>query len=319
MTEQSENIKYTIVIPVFNEEKTIPELYRRLTAVMKGTKENYEIIFIDDGSKDMSLGLIQSLRTKDEHIKCISLSRNFGHQVAISAGISYSNGSATILMDGDLQDPPEVIPSLIKKWEEGFEVVYAVRKKRKENILKRVLYRLFYLILSRLSYIAIPLDSGDFSVLDKKVVELFNTMPEKNRFIRGIRAWVGFNQTGITYERDSRFAGKPKYSLGKLIGLALDGIVSFSYRPLKFATQAGFFISSLSFLGGIFYFLYWLIRGDAPKGFTTLAILILLLAGIQLIVIGIMGEYMGRIHEEVKNRPLFIVKELIGLEDKTGE
>jgi len=317
MTEQP--LIYSIVIPVFNEEKTISELYGRLTDVMKGLKENYEIIFVDDGSKDLSLDLIQSLRMKDKHIKCVSLSRNFGHQIAISAGIMFSSGRATILMDGDLQDPPEIIYSLVQKWREGFEVVYAIRKKRKENIFKRILYKLFYLILRKLSYIEIPLDSGDFSLMDKRVVDLLNSMPEKNRFIRGIRAWIGLKQIGVEYERDPRFAGTPKYSLRKLIGLALDGIISFSYRPLKFATQAGFFISTASFLGGFFYFIYWLLRGDAPKGFTTLAILILLLAGIQLIMIGIMGEYIGRIHEEVKNRPLFITKKLIGIEDNTGK
>lgn len=314
MTEQL--LTYSVVIPIFNEEKTIPELYRRLTDVMKGLEGNYEVIFVDDGSRDMSLDMIKSLRMKDDHIKCISLSRNFGHQVAISSGICFSSGKVTILMDGDLQDPPEIIPSLVKKWEEGFEVVYAIRKKRKENIIKRTFYKLFYLILKRLSSIEIPLDSGDFSAIDRKVADLLNSMPEKNRFVRGIRAWIGLNQIGVEYERDPRFAGTPKYSLSKLIGLALDGIISFSYRPLKFATQTGFFISTVSFLGGFYYFLYWLVRGDAPKGFTTLAILILLLAGIQLVMIGIMGEYIGRIHEEVKDRPLFVVKELLGLKEK---
>lgn len=315
MAEQ--NITYSVVIPIFNEEKTVPELYRRLTDVMNGLEENYEIIFVDDGSKDLSLDLIQSFSTKDRHVKCVSLSRNFGHQIAISAGIRFSGGRATILMDGDLQDPPEIIPSLVKKWEQGFEVVYAIRKKRKENILKRFFYKLFYLILRKLSYIEIPLDTGDFSLIDKRVVDLLNSMPEKNRFIRGIRAWIGLKQIGVEYEREPRFAGTPKYSLRKLIALALDGIVSFSYWPLKLATKAGFFISIASFLGGLFYFIYWLLRGDAPKGFTTLAILILLLAGIQFIMIGIMGEYIGRIHEEVKNRPLFIAKKLIGIEDTT--
>jgi glycosyltransferase involved in cell wall biosynthesis len=310
-------LTYSVVIPIFNEEKTIPELYKRLTDVMKELKDNYEIIFIDDGSKDLSLDLIQSFSIKDKHIKCVSLSRNFGHQIAISAGIRYSSGQATILMDGDLQDPPEIIPSLVKKWEQGFEVVYAIRKKRKENILKRFLYKLFYLILRKLSHIEIPLDTGDFSLIDKRVVDLLNSMPEKNRFIRGIRAWIGLKQIGVEYEREPRFAGTSKYSLRKLIALALDGIVSFSYWPLKLATKAGFFISIASFLGGLFYFIYWLLRGDAPKGFTTLAILILLLAGIQFIMIGIMGEYIGRIHEEVKNRPLFIAKKLIGIEDDT--
>ena len=187
MAEQ--NITYSVVIPIFNEEKTVPELYRRLTDVMNGLEENYEIIFVDDGSKDLSLDLIQSFSTKDRHVKCVSLSRNFGHQIAISAGIRFSGGRATILMDGDLQDPPEIIPSLVKKWEQGFEVVYAIRKKRKENILKRFFYKLFYLILRKLSYIEIPLDTGDFSLIDKRVVDLLNSMPEKNRFIadrRGI-------------------------------------------------------------------------------------------------------------------------------------
>lgn len=305
---------YTVVVPIFNEEQIIPELYSRLTPIMQGLSDGYEIIFVDDGSEDSSLSIIESLRDKDEHIKCVSLSRNFGHQIAISAGIFYSGGKATILIDGDLQDPPEVIPLLVQKWKDGFDVVYAIRKRRKENIFKKALYKIYYRLLKKLSYLDIPLDSGDFSILDRKVVDLLNSMPEKNRFVRGLRAWVGLKQTGLEYERDSRFAGTPKYSLGKLIRLALDGIISFSYKPLKFATQFGFIISFLSFLGGLYYLVYWLVRGDAPKGFTTLAILILFLAGIQLVMIGIMGEYIGRIHDEVKRRPMFVTKKLIGLQ-----
>ena len=310
---------YSIVIPIYNEAETIPDLYNRLTTVMSGIKDEYEIIFVDDNSLDSSLHLIQSFAEKDKHIKCVSLSRNFGHQIAISAGMYFSTGQAIVVMDGDLQDPPEVIPSLAQKWKEGNDVVYAVRRKRKESFLKRFLYKTFYLILGKLSYLKIPLDSGDFSIMDRKVVDLLNSMPEKNRFVRGMRAWVGFKQTGLEYERDQRFAGEPKYSAKKLINLALDGILSFSYMPLKLATQIGFFISFLSVLGGGFYLLYWFLQGDAPKGFTTLAILILFLTGIQLLTFGLLGEYIGRIHEEVKKRPLFVTKKLIGLPEKKIE
>jgi glycosyltransferase involved in cell wall biosynthesis len=311
------DITYSIVIPIYNEESIINELYNRLSTPIKNLGQHYEIIFVDDGSRDRSMDIITSFSQTDPHVKCISLSRNFGHQVAISAGIFYSSGKAVVVMDGDLQDPPEVIPLLAEKWKEGFDVVYAIRRKRKENIFKKVLYSAFYRILARLSYLDIPHDTGDFSIMDRKIVDLLNSMPEKNRFVRGIRTWIGFNQTGIEYEREARFAGHPKYSFKKLIALALDGIFSFSYRPLKFTIHFGFIMSMLSFLGGLFYFFYWFLKGGTPKGFTTLAILILFLSGIQFILIGIVGEYIGRIHEEVKRRPMFVIKELIGLENKS--
>jgi glycosyltransferase involved in cell wall biosynthesis len=305
------SIKYTIVIPIYNEVDTIPELYRRLTNVMSGLGEPYELIFINDGSNDQSLELLLSLCNLDTNVRVINLTRNFGHQRAISAGLDYARGQAVIVMDGDLQDPPEVIPDFINKWREDFQVVYAIREKRKEHFLKRFLYHTFYLILQGISRTDMPLDAGDFCLMDRCVVNELTALPERNRFVRGLRSWVGFRQVGLAYERDARFAGKSKFTLKKLVSLALDGLISFSYLPLRLATMLGLGVSILSLLAAVYYVSLKLTVGLQPPGFATLTVLLLFLGGVQMITVGIIGEYIGHILEEVKGRPTYVVQQVV--------
>ena len=305
----------SVTIPAFNEEQVLPELYRRLTAVLEELGESYEIILVNDGSDDKSLEIMKELHAKDARVKFIDFSRNFGHQIAVTAGMDYASGDVVIVMDADLQDPPEVIPKLIAKWKEGYDVVYAVRKKRKEGFVKRTCYFAFYRLLRKLSSTDIPLDSGDFSLIDRRVVKELQKMPEQNRFVRGLRTWVGFQQTSLEYERDTRFAGEPKYSFRKLVKLALDGIMSFSYLPLRVASYMGFIIAGISFLGAISTFFQKLFTDTTVPGYTTIVISILFIGGIQLIALGIIGEYIGKIYDEVKNRPLYIVKNAVGFEE----
>ncbi len=306
-------IFYSVVIPVHNEEKNILELYKRLTNVLTSPNKLYEIIYVNDGSTDSSLNILHKIASSDKRVKVVDLSRNFGHQIAISAGISFASGKATIIMDGDLQDPPSAIPEFIKKWEEGFSVVYGIRRKRKESLLKRICYFVFYRIQKKMAKIKIPLDAGDFCLMDKKVIDILKKMPERNRFIRGIRSWIGFPQVGIEYERDFRFHGKPKYNLRKLLRLAFDGIYSFSDIPLKISLIFGFFISTLCFIFTIYIIYQRLVYGTSAYGIATIAVSILFLGGIQLIAVGVIGEYIGRIYDEVRQRPIFIVKQLINL------
>ncbi|NOZ04953.1 MAG: glycosyltransferase family 2 protein [Chloroflexi bacterium] len=301
----------SVVLPVLNEEANIPTLYERLTTTMQEQDVDYELVFVDDGSQDKSLEQLHALAAKDRHVIVVELARNFGHQVAISAGLDHARGNAVIVMDADLQDPPEVLPQFIAKWQEGYDVVYAVREHRKENWLKRAAYAGFYRLLQRAANIEIPLDAGDFCIMDRKVVNLLRTMPERNRFIRGIRSWVGLRQIGLSYERQSRYAGRPKYTLGRLALLALDGLVSFSHTPLRLASLLGVSISALSFLLAGFYFVKKLTTGLSPPGFATLVVSIFFLAGIQLITIGVMGEYIGRVFDEVKQRPLYVVRQIV--------
>ena len=300
----------SVVIPVFNEEENITVLHSRLTAVLEDTHIDYEIIFVDDGSNDNSLNQLQNLSVKDKRVLVVELARNFGHQVAITAGLDYSQGKAVIVMDGDLQDPPEVLPEFIAKWREGHHVVYGVRERRKEGWLKRAAYAGFYRLLRRVSNIEIPLDSGDFCIMDRRVVDLLRSMPERNRFVRGIRSWVGLNQAGLPIERHARIAGKPKYTFRRLMLLALDGFVSFSYLPLRIITISGFSISLLSIFAAVFYAAKRLMTGLGPPGFATLVVAVFFLAGVQLITMGVIGEYVGRIFEEVKQRPLYVVRKI---------
>ncbi len=305
-----EQITYSVVIPVFNEKEVLSELYKRTTSVMNKLGEPYEIIFVNDGSNDGSLELMKLLHSEDSHVKIIDFSRNFGHQMAISAGLDQSSGKAVIIMDADLQDPPEVLPQFVQKWKEGFDVVYGIRRRR-GNIFKRVSYKLFYRILSRISNIYIPEESGDFSLLSRRVVEAIKSAKERNRFIRGIRSWVGFSQIGIEYERPIRVGGKPKYTLTKLIKLALDGFFAFSWIPLRISTYIGSFISGLSFLLIIYALYAKFIMEIKIVGWASIFIAVLFIGGIQLIMIGIVGEYIARIYEEVKQRPLYFIKEII--------
>ncbi len=298
----------SVILPVCNEEENIPILYTRLHSVLEETGLDFEIAFVDDGSGDKSLELLHGLAARDHRVTVVELARNFGHQVAITAGLDHARGNAVIVMDADLQDPPEMLPPLIAKWKEGHDVVYAIREQRKEGWFKRTAYDVFYRLLRRVANVEIPLDAGDFCIMDRKVVNLLRSMPERNRFVRGIRSWVGLRQTGLPYERQARNAGRPKYSFARLMLLALDGLISFSYTPLRVASLSGVGISLLSFLLAGFYFIKKLTTGLNPPGFATLVVAVFFLAGIQLITIGVMGEYIGRIFDEVKRRPLYIVR-----------
>jgi len=305
----SEQIELSVVLPVFNEEMVLPSLFERLSSALPMVTKAYEVIFVDDGSRDRSLDLLREIHEKDPRFKYLSFSRNFGHQTAISAGLQETRGDIVAVMDADLQDPPEVLPSFIEKLREGYEVVYAIRTRRKESALKRAMYSAFYRILQFLSDIPIPLDAGDFCVMDRKIVELLGQMPERNRFVRGIRSWVGFRQVGMAYERQARQAGEPKYTFRKLLKLAFDGIISFSFMPLRLATMAGFIVSGFAFLYGIATLFQKLFTTTTVRGYSTTVILICFIGGVQLITVGILGEYLGRIYDEVKKRPLFVLKD----------
>ncbi len=298
----------SIVIPVFNEEENLHTLHARITKTLTEQRLDYEIVFVDDGSADRSPEILRRLEAEDRRVVVVEFARNFGHQVAISAGLEHSRGRVVCIMDADLQDPPEVLHIFLAKWQEGWEVVYAVRTERKEWWGKRLAYAGFYRLLQRVANIEIPLDAGDFCVMDRKVVDLLVRMPERNRFVRGIRSWVGFKQIGVPYERQARYAGSPKYTFRKLLYLALDGLVSFSHMPLRIITVVGFTVSLLSFLVALFYFIKKLTVGVGVAGFTTLVVSIFFLAGIQLMTIGVIGEYIGRISDEVKHRPLYVAR-----------
>ena len=302
----------SVVIPVFNEEENIPVLYSRLITVLERIQIAFEIIFIDDGSNDATLAALQNLSAADERVQIVELARNFGHQVAISAGLDFTRGRAVAVMDADLQDPPEVLPDFVTKWRAGFDVVYAIRKRRKESWLKTTSYSAFYRILRRVASINIPLDAGDFCVMDRRVVDLLKSMPERSRFVRGIRSWVGLKQIGLPFERELRYAGKSKYSFGRLAILALDGLISFSYVPLRIITVLGLSVSLLSLLMAAFFFVKKLLYGLTPPGFASIIVSIFFLAGIQLITLGVIGEYVGRIFEEAKRRPLYILRRMPG-------
>lgn len=303
----------SIVIPVYDEEAGLRELDERLRASLAPLELDYEILFVNDGSRDGSLSVLRDLRAKDDRLKIIDFSRNFGHQIAISAGLDHARGAAVIVMDGDLQDPPEILPDLVARWREGYEVVYAVREKRKEGVLKRAAYAVFYRLLQRISDTEIPLDSGDFSLMDRRVVDMLVQLPERNRFVRGLRAWVGFRQTSFAYERDARFAGDPKYDFGRLLRLALDGVFAFSHAPLRLATLVGLGITGVGGALAVWIFVKRVIQYEVVPGFATVAILVLFFGGVQLVTIGILGEYIARIYTEVKGRPRYVIRELDGL------
>jgi len=305
--------KYSIVAPVCNEEETIKEFYKRLTSIMDSLHDNYEIILVNDGSTDKSLEIMKELQSQDKRIKIINFSRNFGHQIAITAGTDYSSGDAVIIIDSDLQDPPEVIPRFIEKWEEGIEIVYGVRESAEGiSIFKKLTSKIFYRTLQKIIDIKIPLDTGDFRLIDRKVVNSLKEIRERSRFVRGLTSWVGFKQEGILFKREKRFAGHTKYSLRKMLKLAIDATFSFSNFPLKIAGYFGFIIAGLSFLYLIYVIILKLFTNTLIQGWTSLIAAILFLGGIQLICLGIIGEYIGRIGEEVKHRPLYIIKEIIG-------
>jgi len=313
--------KVSVIVPCFNEEAVLPRLFDRLDKAASAWGVDYEIICVDDGSRDKTWELLKAQSQKEPRWRCVSFARNFGHQTAVSAGLHYTRGDAAIIIDADLQDPPEEVVHLLEKWREGFEVVYATRKKRDDPMLKRLLAWGFYRILRRMTPIPIPPDAGDFCLLDRKVVDVINLLPERNRYLRGLRSWCGFRQASIEFKRDKRWAGQPQYTFKRSFRLAMDGLFSFSAVPLRLATYLGFWISALAFLGVVFTFFQKIFAkefariGLAPgPGFPTVVISILFLGGVQLICLGILGEYLGRIYDEVKGRPLWIVRESAGID-----
>ena len=305
---------YSLVIPIYNEEENITEMYRRLHQVMEQLDGDVELILIDDGSRDRSLSMMRELHHRDNRVHYLSLARNFGHQIAVTAGLNFVQGKCIIVMDADLQDPPELILTMIEKWHQGYQVVYAQRiSRQQESRLKRLTAYLFYRILRRLAKVDIPVDTGDFCLMDRQVVDILNSMPERNRYIRGLRAWVGFRQTSVLFERNPRFAGDVKYTFGKSLSLAIDGIISFSTVPLRLATYLGIISAAIAMIM-IILVLYWRIFAPVSHliGYTLITISMFFLGSVQLICIGILGEYIGRIYEEVKGRPLYTLKETGG-------
>lgn len=298
----------SVVIPVYNEQEIIPHLYSRLQKAVELVTPNYELIFINDGSKDATLFKLLELSKIDNKVKFISLSRNFGHQIAVTAGLEHSNGMSVVIIDGDLQDPPELIPEMYQKYKEGNEVVYAKRVKRKgESLFKRFTAKIFYRILKRITSVEIPTDVGDFRLIDRKIVDYLKMMPEQNKFLRGQIAWLGFRQTFVEFERDSRTTGKTGYPLGKMIKFALDGITGFSNAPLKLVTNLGLLFSFVAFIV-ILYALYsHFFLHQTITGWTSLIISSMFIGGIQLLSVGIIGEYISRINTNVQNRPLYII------------
>ncbi len=305
------SVALTIIIPIYNEEKNIPVLYERLMPVLNKLNVSYEIIFVNDGSKDSSILLINQLAQLNPNVKYIDFSRNFGHQIAVTAGIDACCGKAVAIIDADLQDPPELIESLYGKFNEGFEVVYAQRKSRADkSILKKIAYKFFYRLLAKISKIDIPLDTGDFRIMDRKVVDVLKKMPEQHKFLRGQIAWIGFKQCAIEYDRDARYAGVPGYSYRKLFRLALDGITSFSNAPLRLASISGFVCFFISLLVIIYTLIsYFFFDTPPPKGWTSIMISILFIGGIQLLCIGIIGEYISRLQSDIRQRPLYVVRD----------
>lgn len=311
---------YSIVVPMYNEEEVIAESYKRLKAVMDKADGSYELIFVNDGSKDKTIENLLKASKGDKNIKIIDLSRNFGHQNAITAGMDYSKGDAVVVIDADLQDPPEVILEMIKKWKEGFHVVYGKRTVRKgETFFKKITASVFYRLLNKLTDVHVPEDVGDFRLIDRKVCDEMKKIREKNRYIRGLIAWLGFNQTEVLYVREKRFAGKTKYPLRKMLKFASNAIISFSYKPLKVATLLGSLIS----LGGILYLAYIVylkfFTKSTVQGWASTVSVNLIFFGVIILIQGVMGEYIGRIYDEIKDRPLYIIKDKIGFEEKEKE
>lgn len=300
----------TIIAPIFNELENLPILHKRVSDVMEKSQLSWELILVDDGSSDGSTDLIRDLAKKDDRIRPIIFARNFGHQIAVTAGLDYSRGDAVVIIDADLQDPPEVILELIKKWQEGFEVVYAVRSEREgETFFKKITASVFYRLIFRITDVKIPMDTGDFRLMDRKVVNVMNSMREHHRFLRGMSAWVGFKQIGVSYKRAARFSGETKYPFKKMLKLALTAITGFSYVPLQIATYMGFISAGVSLIAIPVVILMRILGSQQFTGQATTLIAVLFLGGVQLISLGILGEYIGRIYDEVKGRPLYIVSE----------
>jgi dolichol-phosphate mannosyltransferase len=307
--------QYSLVLPIYNEEETIPELVRRLGLLMDQLDGDAEVILVDDGSSDASYETMVAAREIDPRYKLLRLSRNFGHQIAVSAGLDVASGEAVIVMDADLQDPPEVALELAARWRDGYDVVYAVREERHgERRFKRATAAGFYRLFKRMSDVDVPLDVGDFRLVDRRALDAFRSMRESNRYVRGMFSWIGFRQVGVPFSREERFAGETKYPLREMIKFATDGIVSFSAYPLRLALKLGFLVSAFSFVLGIVFLVSRLAGLYSVPGLASIAVFVAFLGGIQLLLLGIMGEYIARIHDEVKGRPLYLVSDAQGLD-----
>lgn len=314
-----EDINYSIVIPAFNEEEVINECYRRVKKVMDSIGNTYEIIFVNDGSRDNTEKLIRQICNKDLNTKIVNFSRNFGHQIAITAGMDYSSGDAVVIMDADLQDPPEVIPKMIEKYKDGYDVVYAVRKKRKgETFFKKFTAAAFYRLLRSMTNIDIPVDTGDFRLISRAVCNSMKSIKEKNRFVRGLVCWIGYKQTGIEYVRDERFAGETKYPLKKMLKFSMDGITSFSPKPLKISSYIGSAFSLFAVLYAIYVIVQRAAFNRAVQGWSVAIIFMSLIGGINMILLGVIGEYISRIYDETKNRPLYIVRDAVNFKENNN-
>ena len=303
----------SVVAPCFNEEGVLHELYRRISQVLDGAGESWELVLVNDGSRDRTPQIMRELHAQDPRVKIVDFARNFGHGIAVTAGMDYATGDAVVLIDSDLQDPPELILEMLAKWREGYEVVYAVRSKRKgETWFKEFTAKAFYRLIYQITDIKIPMDTGDFRLMDRKVVDALKQMREHHRFMRGMSVWVGFRQTGVTYVRAERYAGETKYPLKKMVKFAFDGITSFSFLPLQLAMYVGFVAAGLAIVGILAAVILRLSGSQAFYGQATTLVSVLFLGGVQLICLGIIGEYLGRIYDEVKGRPLYIVREAVG-------
>ena len=315
MSLNLDSVEISIVIPLYNESESIEHLFARLTPVLVGLDLNYEIICVNDGSQDDTFKRLIELNQQDSTIKIVSLSRNFGKEIALTAGIDYASGAAVIPIDADLQDPPELIEKLIAKWREGYDVVYATRRSRQgDTWLKRISARAFYRTIGRMSHVPIPVNTGDFRLLDRRVVEAIKKLPERTRFMKGLFAWVGYKQTSVLFDREPRHSGQTTWNYWKLWNFALDGIISFSFLPLKVWSYVGVTISVVSLLYALMLVIRTLIFGVDVPGYASLMVAILFLGGIQLITLGVLGEYLGRVYEEVKGRPLYFVREEYGFD-----
>jgi polyisoprenyl-phosphate glycosyltransferase len=314
----------SVVSPVYQEEAGIEEFHRRLMACLRSLDGDldHEVVYVNDGSTDRSLDLLQKLVADDHHVRVVDLSRNFGHQVALSAGVDHARGDAVVVIDSDLQDPPEVIPEMIEKWREGFKVVYGVRMSRAgETRFKLFTSKMYYGLMDRVSEVPLPRQAGDFRLLDRKVVDVLDRMPERNRYVRGMVAWVGFPQCAVEYERDPRFAGTTNYTFRRMVRLALDGLTSFSERPLRLATQLGVIVTALSFAFAAWTIIATIVDPDgSSRGWPSLMAVVLFLGGVQLLCVGVLGEYVGRVYRETKGRPLYVVSTVIdSRSDGAGE
>ncbi|MDJ0718491.1 MAG: glycosyltransferase family 2 protein [Prochloraceae cyanobacterium] len=319
MSNNTQKVELSIVVPAYNEESNLDYLFERLESVLTSLNTTYEIVCVNDGSKDKTIEYLVKHHHRNQAIKVIDLSRNFGKEIALSAGIDYATGSAVIPIDADLQDPPELIKDLVAKWQEGYDVVYATRRTRLgESWLKRFTAYGFYQTIGKMSRVEIPQNTGDFRLLDRRVVEAVKQMPERNRFMKGLFAWVGFKQTSIIYDREPRYKGKTTWNYWKLWNFAIDGITAFSFVPLKIWSYIGIFISLLSLLFAVFLFVQTVMFGIKVPGYASTIISILFLGGIQLISLGVIGEYLGRVYEEVKGRPLYFVRNVYGFDSESN-